>query len=51
MRTGTPLSLEVRPVKTPLRLPGCSTSTPGFACTLEEFAVAARNVLDRDCLE
>lgn len=51
MRTATPLSLDVPPVKTPLRLPGCSTSTPGFPCTLEEFAVAARNVLDRDCLE
>jgi 4-phytase / acid phosphatase len=51
MRNATPLTLDVPPVKTPLRLPGCSTSAPGFPCTLEEFAVAARNVLDRDCLE
>ena len=52
MRTAAPLTLETPPVKTPLRLPGCgATSLPGFPCTLEEFAVAVRNVLDRDCIE
>jgi 4-phytase/acid phosphatase len=51
MRTLAPLTLEAPPVKTPLRLPGCSASTPGFACTLEEFAVAVRNVVDRECVE
>ena len=51
MRTLAPLTLETPPVKTPLRLPGCSAGTPGFACTIEEFAVAVRNVLDRECVE
>lgn len=51
MRTLAPLTLEAPPVKTPLRLPGCSASTPGFPCTLEEFAVATRNVIDRECVE
>ena len=52
MRTLAPLTLEAPPVKTPLRLPGCSASTPGgIACTLEEFAVAVRNVVDRECVE
>jgi 4-phytase/acid phosphatase len=52
MRTLAPLTLEAPPVKTPLRLPGCSASTPGgMACTLEEFAVAVRNVVDRECVE
>ena len=51
MRNATPLTAETPPVKTPLRLPGCSTAAAGFPCTLEEFAVAIRNTLDRDCVE
>lgn len=52
MRNVTLLNLDAPPVKTPLRLPGCgASSTPGFPCTLEEFAVAVRNVIDRDCVE
>jgi len=51
MRSATPLTLETPPVRTPLRLPGCSTAAAGFPCTLEEFAIAIRNTLDRDCLE
>lgn len=51
LRNATPLSLDAPPMKTSLRLPGCSASGPGAPCTLEEFAVAVRNVLDRDCLE
>jgi 4-phytase/acid phosphatase len=51
MRNATPLTAETPPAKTPLRIPGCSTAAPGFPCTLEEFAVAIRNSLDRDCIE
>ena len=51
MRNATPLTQEVPPVKTPLRLAGCSTGAPGFPCTLEEFAIAIRNALERDCVE
>ncbi|MEP7327941.1 MAG: histidine-type phosphatase [Betaproteobacteria bacterium] len=52
MRNVTLLSLDAPPFKTPLRLPGCgAATTPGFPCTLEEFAVAVRNVIDRDCVE
>ncbi len=53
MRTNIPLTLDLPPLKTPLRLPGCGASTlPGPpSCTLEEFAVALRNVIDRDCVE
>jgi len=51
MRNATPLTAESPPAKTPLRIPGCSTAAPGFPCTLEEFAVAIRNTLDRDCVE
>jgi 4-phytase/acid phosphatase len=50
MRNATPLTSEALPLRTALRLPGCSTTQPGFPCTIEEFAIAARNVLDRDCL-
>jgi len=51
MRNATPLTVEVPPVKTPLRLAGCSTGAPGFPCTLEEFAITIRNALERDCVE
>jgi len=50
MRAATPLTADSPPPRTPLRLPGCSTTAPGFPCTIEEFAIATRNVLDRDCL-
>lgn len=51
MRRATPLTLEIPPVKTPLRLRGCSANTPGFPCLMDEFAVVIRNALDRDCVE
>lgn len=51
MRNATPLSGEALPLRTQLRLPGCSAQAPGFACTIEEFAIVARNALDRDCVE
>ena len=51
LRNATPLTLEVPPARTPLRLPGCSTAAAGFPCTLEEFAIAVRNTLERDCVE
>lgn len=51
MRNATPLTGDVQPLRSPLRLPGCSTSASGFPCTLEEFAIAVRNTLDRDCIE
>lgn len=51
MRTATPLTPEAPPVRTPLRLPGCGTSAPGFPCSIEEFAVAIRNTLERDCVD
>jgi len=50
MRGATPLSADSPLPRTSLRLPGCSTTAPGFPCTIEEFAIAMRNVLDRDCL-
>lgn len=53
MRSNIPLTLDLPPVKTPLRLPGCGASMLKGppSCTLEEFAVAVRNVIDRDCVE
>ncbi|MEO8302641.1 MAG: histidine-type phosphatase [Betaproteobacteria bacterium] len=51
MRNVVPLSLDVPPVKTPLRLPGCSAAAPGFACTMDAFAAAVTKVLDRDCVQ
>jgi len=51
MRKMTPLTLEVPPLKTPLRLRGCSANTPGFPCLIDEFAVVIRNALDRECVE
>jgi 4-phytase/acid phosphatase len=50
MRNATPLAGDVLPQRTALRLPGCSTTQPGFPCSIEEFAIAVRNSLDRDCV-
>jgi len=51
VRNATPLAGEVLPARTVLRLPGCASTAPGFPCTIEEFAVAMRNNIDRDCVE
>ena len=51
LRKATPLPEESLPSRTPLRLPGCSSAAPGFPCTIEEFAVAMRNNIDRECVE
>jgi len=50
MRNATALTGDVLPQRTPLRMPGCSSTQPGFPCTIEEFAAAVRNSLDRDCV-
>ena len=51
MRGAIALVGDALPQRTPLRLPGCSSTQPGFPCTIEEFAIAVRNSLDRDCVE
>lgn len=51
LRKATPLNEESLPARTPLRLPGCGATGPGLACTIEEFAVAMRNNIDRECVE
>ncbi len=51
MNAATVLNADAPPARTPLRLPGCSSSAPGFPCTIEEFGVAMRNSLERDCVE
>jgi 4-phytase / acid phosphatase len=51
MRKATPLTLAMPPLRTPLRLRGCSANVPGFPCLIDEFAVVVRNALDRDCVE
>jgi len=50
MRSATALTGDALPQRTPLRVPGCSSTQPGFPCTIEEFAIAVRNSLDRDCV-
>ncbi|MFO1322472.1 MAG: histidine-type phosphatase [Burkholderiales bacterium] len=51
MRNATALTMDAPPARTPLKLPGCSTDRPGFPCPIEEFAIAVRNSIDRDCVE
>lgn len=51
LRKATPLTEDSLPARTPLRLPGCSSTAPGFPCSIEEFAVAMRNNIDRECVE
>jgi 4-phytase/acid phosphatase len=51
MRAGAPLTVERPPLRAALRIPGCSGAAPGHACTLDEFALAVRRVLDRNCVQ
>ncbi len=51
MRKMVPLTRELPPLKTALRVRGCSATTSGFPCLLDEFAVVVRNALDRECIE
>jgi len=51
MRGARPLPPDAPPVKTPLKLPGCSANAPGYPCLIDEFAIAIRNAIDRECVE
>jgi 4-phytase/acid phosphatase len=51
MRDVTPLIGDAQPLRTALRVPACSTSAPGFPCTIDGFANAIRKALDRECVE
>jgi 4-phytase/acid phosphatase len=37
------------PVRTPVRVPGCSTTEPGFPCGLDRFKQLVAEKLDPDC--
>lgn len=50
MREMRPLDLEHPPQRSALFLPGCSSSNPGYPCSLDGFARVVEKSLDRQCL-
>ena len=45
-----PLDLDNPPRRTALFVPGCSSSDPGYPCSLDGFAKVVERSLDRQCL-
>jgi 4-phytase/acid phosphatase len=50
MRSLAPLTLDAPPVRTPIRIPGCSASEPGYPCAIDDFTRVVREVLVPDCV-
>jgi 4-phytase/acid phosphatase len=50
MRSASPLTLDAPPVKTPIRVPGCSSSDPGYPCTIDDFSRLARSLIVPTCV-
>lgn len=46
LRAGAPLSLNAPPARSPIFIPGCSGSAPGYGAPLPAFVRAARKVID-----
>ena len=50
MRSAAPLTSTAPPIRTPVRIPGCSTEEDGFPCSVDDFARVVREALDADCV-
>ena len=50
MAQRTPLDLDHPPERAPLFVPGCSSSSAGYPCSLDSFAGVVERTLDRECL-
>jgi hypothetical protein len=51
MREATALTLAAPPIRTPIRIPGCSSGEAGYPCGVDDFAQAIRGAIDADCVE
>ncbi len=51
MRDETPLTPAAPPIRTPIRIPGCSREEPGYPCSVGEFARAIAQAIDPDCVD
>jgi 4-phytase/acid phosphatase len=50
MAQRTPLDLDHPPERATLFVPGCSSSSAGYPCSLDSFSGAVEKTLDRECL-
>jgi 4-phytase/acid phosphatase len=50
MRSASPLTLDAPPVKTAIRIPGCSSSEPGYPCAVDDFSRLARSLIVPTCV-
>jgi len=51
MRDETALTLATPPMRTPIRIPGCSRDEPGYPCAIAEFANLVARVVDPGCVD
>jgi 4-phytase/acid phosphatase len=50
MRTASTLTLDSPPVRTPIRIPGCSSSEPGYPCGIDDFGRLAQGLIEPTCI-
>ncbi|HKD19601.1 MAG TPA: histidine-type phosphatase [Thermoanaerobaculia bacterium] len=50
MRSASPLTLDAPPVRTPIRIPGCSSSEPGYPCAIDDFSHLALSLIEPTCV-
>jgi 4-phytase/acid phosphatase len=51
MRDEVPLTPAAPPIRTPIRIPGCSREEPGDPCSVAEFARVVARAVDADCVD
>ncbi|HKD16785.1 MAG TPA: histidine-type phosphatase, partial [Thermoanaerobaculia bacterium] len=50
MRSASPLTLDAPPVKTPIRIPGCSSTDPGYPCAVDDFSRLIGSLVEPTCV-
>ena len=51
MRDAAPLTPASPPIRTPIRIPGCSRDEPGYPCPVADFAGLVARAIDADCVD
>ena len=50
MRSASTLTLEAPPIRSPIRIPGCSSNEPGYPCPIEDFSRLAQDLIEPACV-
>ena len=51
MRDAVPLTPSAPPIRTPIRIPGCSRDEPGYPCRVADFAQLVTRAIEADCVD